>query len=52
MRIHLFCFSIFLLFLFFLFLFSLSFFLSLFFEDPSFARERFHSLEFSRRITW
>jgi hypothetical protein len=22
-----------------------------FFEDPSFARERFHSLEFSRRIT-
>jgi hypothetical protein len=23
-----------------------------FFEDPSFAREIFHSLEFSRRITW
>jgi hypothetical protein len=22
------------------------------FEDPSFAGERFHSLEFSRRITW
>jgi hypothetical protein len=26
--------------------------LCLFFEDPSFARERFYSLEFSRRITW
>jgi hypothetical protein len=26
--------------------------LSLSFEDPSFAGERFHSLDFSRRITW
>jgi hypothetical protein len=26
--------------------------LSLSFEDPSFARERFYSLKFSRRITW
>jgi hypothetical protein len=25
---------------------------SFFFKDPSFAKERFHSLEFSRRITW
>jgi hypothetical protein len=25
---------------------------SLFFEDPSFAGERFHSLELPRRITW
>jgi hypothetical protein len=23
-----------------------------FFKDPSFAGERFHSMEFSRRITW
>jgi hypothetical protein len=38
MRFHLFSFSI---------LALLSF-----FEDPSFAGERFHSLEFSRRITW
>jgi hypothetical protein len=38
MRFHLFCFSI----------------LApvFFFEDPSSARERFHSLEFSRGITW
>jgi hypothetical protein len=48
MRFHLFCFSILAPF------FSLSFFLflSIFFEDPSFAGERFHSLEFSRRSTW
>jgi hypothetical protein len=24
----------------------------IFFEDPSFAGERLHSLEFSRRVTW
>jgi hypothetical protein len=37
LRFHLFCFSIL---------------APLFFENPSFAGERFHSLEFSRRITW
>jgi hypothetical protein len=49
MRFHLFCFSIFAPFFLppFLFLFFLSF-----FEDPSFAGERFDSLEFSRRIIW
>jgi hypothetical protein len=41
MRFHLFFFSI-----------ITPFFFSLFFEDHSFAGERFHSLEFSRRITW
>jgi hypothetical protein len=46
MRFHPFCFSIIAPFS--LFLFSLS--LSLF-EDPSFAGERFHSLDHSRRIT-
>jgi hypothetical protein len=49
MRFYLFCFS-------FLTPFPFSFFsfspLSFFFKDPSFAGERFHSLEFSRRITW
>jgi hypothetical protein len=35
-----------------LFLFNPCSSLSLFFEGPSFARERFHSMEFSRRITW
>jgi hypothetical protein len=34
-----------------LFFFSILAPLSLFFEDPSFARERLHSLEFFRRIT-
>jgi hypothetical protein len=35
-----------------LFFFSIIAPLSLSFEDPSFAEEIFHSLEFSRRITW
>jgi hypothetical protein len=35
-----------------LFFFSILAPLSLFFEDPSFTGERFHSLEFSKRITW
>jgi hypothetical protein len=45
MRFHLFCFSILAPFFFFSSVFSFSF------EDSSFTGERFHSLEFSRRIT-
>jgi hypothetical protein len=41
MRFHLFCFSI-----------LAPFFCLSFFKDPTFAGERFQSLDLSRRVTW
>jgi hypothetical protein len=52
MTFHLFCFSIIAPFYFYFSLFFFSFLSLSFFEDPSFAGERFYSLDLSRRITW